>query len=256
MLPMDCVAKIASYLPESDTKEAFDEPVLAAALQQHQERIRDAAGTIHGIQTIIELVNDAIDGPEDWCGRPRHETSGYHKWIMYEYHDYPFKPSDITEDLKLKSLYPKIKQLCASAPVRMQSRLVHHVHNGLGYTVGILWPLLNITLHICEDITLDPESSTEVSRSYQWEKTFPSGNVCSIHMCEQREEYPERFDLTICCSQDAQHEMDAVVFFIETVMSVYPDNSMPEWNLLTSCKMTKKMLQPYKHRLWQYGIEC
>lgn len=253
---MDCVAKIVSYMPESETKEvAFDEPVLAEAFHIHQEKIRECARTIYGAQTIIQIVNDAIDFPEDWLGRQRHVVDGYHKWISFEFHDYSFTLSEIQGNLILKPpLYQEIKRLCVSLPVRVQSRLVHHVHNSCyGYTIGILWPFLNITLEICENIMIEEEVSTEISRSYRWEKTFQS-NVCSICMSEQRNEYPDQFELTISSSQEP-HDMDAVVLFIETVMSLYPDLSMPEWNLITTNKMTKKMLQPYKYRLWQYGIK-
>jgi hypothetical protein len=253
MLPDDVVAKIVSYMPEGDTKDVFDERVLAAALQQHRERIRDRVNDIYGARTVIQMLNDAIRVPEDWLGVPRLEIHGYHKWISYEYLDYPMSNNTLSqEELKLKSLYPRIKEFCSAAPVRMQSRLIHSNHPNKGYSIGILWPFLGITLSIEEDICVEPDVDTEISRTYKWKKTFQSG-WCSLGMDEEHEQYPEKYELLLACSKNV--ETDAFVCFIETVLSIFPDSSMPKWKVVCVCGITKAQLQPYTQRLWTYGIE-
>lgn len=253
-LPDDCLAKIASYMPEGDGKEVFDERVLAAALQQHRERIRDRVGEIYGIQTIIGMLNDVVDGPCDWNGEPKHETSGYYKWISFEQFDWAMSSDEITRELKLKALYPKIQQFCESAPVRMQSRLVHSSHLSKGYIIGIMWPSLGITVSIEEHIVVEPGAETIISRVYSWEKTFRSGES-TIQMREQADPYPETYELLLSGSKNV--DLDAVVCFIETVMSIFPRGSVPNWKLVfdTPYGVTKSHLQPYAQRLWTCGIQ-
>lgn len=240
-------------MPESESKEhAFDEQVLTASLRHHDEGLQHEFLHLHGIRDILSILNAAIDVPEYWPSElPKHHaTGGFNKWLRFRLYDFPYTSEQINDKLVLPSLYPEVEKYCASAPVRMLCRLTH-LSTNTGYIIGIIWPSLDVELHIGEGIWIEDGSSTETSRFFEWRRNFPGGNI-RIVMTEQEEEYPEEYCLNIQV-KGGEIDPQEVVRFIEMVMRI-PQSSMPEWKV-SLVGLSKSVLKPYRHRLWQYGIE-